>query len=127
MIEVRVESEFGSYRQKRNHGFPVHSDYFCIDSYKDVPEDEHWEKCPCCGLKPKVWLFDNGRSTACGCWKDRYDHFSIRSESIMSVHIRCNGSLAEYSADQLRLNWNEYCATMISSCNHSDLRSLGRW
>ena len=127
MIEVTVQTEFGSYTQKLNHGYPTHTDYFCIDAYEYVPEHEHWEKCPCCGLKPKVWRFDNGRSTACGCWNDRYDIFSVRAESIMSVYTRCSGNLAEYSSDQLRLNWDEYCSTMINPCNHADLRLLGRW
>lgn len=127
MIETTIKSEFGIYKQKKNHGYTVHTDYFCIDAYKDVPEDKHWEKCPCCGLKPKIWTFDNGRSTACGCWDNRYDIFSVRAESIMSVHIRCNGNLQEYSSDQLRLNWNEYCARMINPCNHADLRSEGKW
>lgn len=101
MIETTTKSEFGSYKQKKNHGYTVHTDYFCIDAYEDVPEDKHWEKCPCCGLKPKIWTFDNGRSTACGCWENRYDIFSVRAESIVSVHIRCNGNLQEYSSDQL--------------------------
>lgn len=127
MIEVTIQTEFGSYTKKINQGYEVHSDYFCIDAYTDVPEYEHWEKCPCCGLQPKVWRFDNGRSTACGCWETKYDQFSVYAESIMSVHIRCDGNLTEYNSDQLRLNWNEYCATMINSCSHADLRLLGRW
>jgi hypothetical protein len=45
----------------------------------------------------------------------------------MSVHIRCDGNLTEYSSDQLRLSWNEYCATMINPCNHADLWVQGRW
>ena len=127
MIEVTVETEFGSYTQKLNHGYPVHSDYFCIDAYIDAPEYQQWESCPCCGLRPKIWVFDNGRQTACGCWKDEYDHFSVKSESIMSVHTRCDGNLTEYNRNQLRLNWNEYCATMVNPCSHADLRLQGRW
>ena len=126
MVEVVVKSEWGEYTQKLNHGYPVHTDYFCIDAYEAVTEDEYWEKCPCCNLKPRVWRFDNGRQTACGCWESRYDHFSVRAESIMSVWGR-TGSLEEYNSDQLRLNWNEYCATMINPCNHSDLRFEGKW
>lgn len=127
MIEKTITSEFGSYVVKYNQGYPVHSDYFCIDDYKDVPDTKHWVNCPCCGLKPKVWEFNNGRSTACGCWESEYDLFAVKAESIMSVYTRCNGNLTEYSSDQLRLNWNEYCATMISPCNHSDLRQEGMW
>ena len=32
MIEVVVKSEWGQYTQKLNHGYPVHTDYFCIDA-----------------------------------------------------------------------------------------------
>lgn len=127
MVLQEVTTEFGTYDVKYNHGFPVHSGYFCIDAYQDVPEHEYWEKCPCCGLQPKIWRFNNGRSTACGCWESIYDHFSVHAESIMSVHIRCNCNLAEYNSDQLRLNWNEYCATMVNPCNHADLWVQGRW
>ncbi len=127
MIHKEVTTEFGTYIVKYNHGYTVHTGYFCIDAYEPVPEHEHWEKCPCCGLKPKIQEFDNGRSTACGCWENRYDIFSVKAESIMSVHTRCNGYIAEYNSDQLRLNWNEYCATMVNRCNHADLRLLDRW
>lgn len=127
MIEKIIESEFGDYKQNINHGYVVHSDYFCIDAYEAVPEDEHWEKCPCCNLTPKVWLFDNGRSTACGCWNNRYEHFSVHAESIMSVYVRCEGNLTEYNSSQLRLNWNEYCATMVNPCNNADLRLEDKW
>ena len=127
MVEVVVKSEWGEYTQKLNHGYPVHTDYFCIDAYEAVTEDEYWEKCPCCNLKPRVWRFDNGRQTACGCWESMYNHFSVRAESIMSCRVRCDGNLSEYISDQLRLNWNEYCSTMINPCNHSDLRFEGKW
>ena len=127
MIETVVQTEFGTYTKKTNHGYTVHTDYFCIDDYTDVPEYENWENCPCCGLQPKTWRFDNGLSTACGCWEDRYNIFSVKSESIMSVHTRCAGNLTEYNSDQLRLNWNTYCAKMINPCSHADLRLIGRW
>ena len=127
MLVKTIKTEFGSYEQKYNHGYKVHTDYFCIDAYKTPRNIDDWMNCPCCGLKPKIWTFDNGRSTACGCWDNRYDIFSVKAESIMSVYIRCNGNLQEYSSDQLRLNWNEYCATMISPCNHADLRFEWKW
>lgn len=57
MIHKEVTTEFGTYIVKYNHGYTVHTDYFCIDAYEPVPEHEYWEKCPCCGLKPKVWRF----------------------------------------------------------------------
>lgn len=120
MITRSVTTEFGTYKIKYNHGFEVHSDYMCIDSYISPEHVDDWMNCPCCNLKPKVWSFDNGRYTACGCWNDKYNHFSICAESIGSVYRR-TGMTEEYSGDKLRLNWNEYCATMISSCNHTDL------
>ncbi len=121
MITKTVHSEFGVYDRRENHGYHVHSIYDCIDAYKDPSDDEHWEVCPCCELRPKVWKFDNGQSTACGCGESRYDHFSVHAESIMSHHKRNNGSLKDYDSDQLRKNWNEYCATMVNPCNHWDL------
>lgn len=132
MIEVEINSDFGSYKQKLNHGHKVNFSIDCIDAYSSPHEKEfdngkHWSNCPCCGLKPKIWTFNNGRSTVCGCGNSRYDHFSVHAESIMSVHIRCDGDLSEYNSDQLRLNWNEYCATMINPCSHGDLMMLDRW
>ena len=38
MIEVVVNSEWGQYKQKLNHGYPVHTDYLCIDAYDAVPD-----------------------------------------------------------------------------------------
>tara|TARA_R110002020_G_scaffold475890_1_gene713782 strand:+ start:41374 stop:41712 length:339 start_codon:yes stop_codon:yes gene_type:complete len=108
-----------------NHGYRINGFIFCIDAYEDVKGD--WSKCPSCNLKPKSWVFDNGKQTACGCWLNKYDHFSVKAESIMSVYHRNNGDLSEYNSDQLRLNWNEYCATMISPCNHMDLHSEDKW
>lgn len=86
----------------------VHDYYKCIDAYLDCAGD--WSNCPVCKLKPKVWEFNNGRSTACGCWKNKYDHFSIRAESITSVYHR-TGSTEEYDSDSLRKNWNHWCET----------------
>ena len=128
MIEKIINSDFGSYTQKYNHGYKVNTDYNCIDSFKDPEDGKEWSNCPCCGLKPKVWRFDNGLHTACGCWNNKYDHFDVQAESIMSVHKRTNGERMDlYSTDKLRLNWNEYCATMVSACNHSDLRLVDKW
>lgn len=126
MITKRIESEFGDYLQNINNGYKVHSDIFAIEAYKEPDDGKLWEKCPCCGLKPLIWEYDNGRSTVCGCWESRYDHFSVCSESVMSVHIR-TGRTAEYKGDGLRLNWNEYCATGINPCNYDDLRNEEKW
>jgi hypothetical protein len=126
MIESKVKSEFGEYTVKYNHGHKVNHGYVCIDAYEDVSEDEHWMKCPCCNFKPKVWRFNNGLSTACGCGGSMYNHFAVVAESILSVYSR-TGCTAEYSRDTLRKNWNEYCQTMISPCSHGDLFIEGKW
>lgn len=130
MINKTKVTEFGAYVQYYNHGYKVNSylsEPVCIDAYKGTPDHDHWSDCPCCGLKPKIWIFDNGRSTVCGCANDRYDHFSVCAESIMSVHRRCAGNLSEYDSDQLRKNWNEYCATMVNPCSHGDLMMQRYW
>lgn len=97
--------------------YPVNLTYHHIDAYVSpeqdltIPEGE-WEPCPNCKLTPKVWRFDNGRRTACGCWESMYDHHSIHAESIMSVHKRTGGvQMNLYDSDELRLNWNHWCNT----------------
>lgn len=128
MIKKLVETEFGGFLAKYNHGYLVTNSYKCILAYKSPENESEWSYCPCCGLKPKIWTFNNGRSTACGCGHDEYNHFSVCAESIMSVHERTNGSeLNQYNSDSLRRNWNEYCATFINPCSHADLIELGRW
>lgn len=102
-----------------------HDRHYCIDSYKDP--DGEWLPCPNCGLRPKVWSFDNGRSTACGCWENKYDHFSIHAESIMSIVKRNDGSVAGYDSDALRKNWNEWCKTGKVVFEHAGKRTDGRW
>lgn len=93
------------------NNYPVYKFYNCINAFKDVENHEGWLACPRCGLKPKIWEFDNGRSTACGCWENTYDHFAIYAESIMSVAKRNSGSVLEYDIDELRKNWNHWCKT----------------
>lgn len=111
---------------KIENGYPAHAYIDCIDAYVE-PEGE-WSPCPRCGLTPKVWLFDNGRSTACGCWKSTYDHFSIHAESIMSAHKRTSGKgMNEYDSDALRKNWNHWCATGEIVFEHAGKRTDGRW
>ena len=130
MITKELNSEFGAYEQKYNHGYKVSSfvkEPICIDVFVEPNNPDMWLNCPCCGLKPKIWEFDNGRQTACGCANDKYNHFSVVAESIMSCHVRNNGNLSEYDGDALRKNWNEYCQTMVSPCSHGDLYLEGKW
>lgn len=110
----------------KNNGYVAKGFYFHIDQYIIPDGDEEWCECPYCGLRPKVWIFDNESSTACGCWENRYDHFSIHSESIMSVYSRTNGkNMIEYDSDDLRKNWNHWCKT--GDMLFEKPRKDGRW
>lgn len=107
-----------------------HKWYECkLDFYK-LPDDiEKWSTCPFCGLKPKIWVFDNGRYTACGChvgddYPGRYNHFHIRAESIFSYHNR-NKTLRGYKTSHLRRNWNMWCNTGV--IKFDDKSYINRW
>lgn len=103
--------------------------YMCISAY-DFPENiNDWLECPNCGLKPKIWEFDNGRSTGCGCGVNNYDHFSIHAESIMSyIKHSYNGTSCEgYDSDELRKNWNHWVLTGEVLFEHASKRTDGRW
>jgi len=84
--------------------------YMAINAYKPVPKSEYyyWKNCKDCGLKPIIWRFNNGCSTACGCGESIYKHHSISSESIMSYLKRNNGSSVGYKHDELMNNWNNW-------------------
>ena len=88
--------------------------YKCIDSYAFPDDGKEWLDCPRCKLKPKVWVFNNGRSTACGCGENKYQHFRVEAEDIISHHRANNGSVANYDQDELRRNWNNYCKEKIT-------------
>lgn len=113
--------------------YKIHTRINCIKAFRYPHEKEYdngleWEECPNCGIKPKIWTFDNGRSTACGCWKSTYNHFSIRAESIMSVHKRTDGkNMTKYDSDDLRKNWNHWCKTGEFLFEHAGKRIDGRW
>ena len=107
-------------------GYPAHTWHECIDAYQDAGVG--WDACPCCGLQPKIWLFDNGRSTACGCWNSAYDHFSVHAESIMSVLRRTGGTaMTGYDSNDLMNNWNHWCRTGEILFEHAGKRNDGRW
>lgn len=101
--------------------------YKCISAY-GIPKNPHeWRECPACGLRPLVWEFNNGSSTACGCGESEYTHFSICTESIMSYVSRHNGSALEYRSNGLRDNWNHWADTGEELEPHSMLIEMGRW
>lgn len=87
--------------------------YNAGDWYKEVKNPEEWLDCPKCGKKPLIWIFNNGRQTACGCGENKYNGFRIKAESIISVANRNNGSIETYNPDELRINWNNYCKTFL--------------
>jgi hypothetical protein len=105
----------------------VEGKYKCISAYT-IPKDvEEWLQCPNCGLRPLVWEFNNGRSTACGCGKDEYDHFSIWTESIMSHVSRNNGSALGYNSGKLKMNWNHWAYKGIELEPREILLKEGKW
>ena len=109
---------------KENNKYPTYSWMSCIDAYKEPLGD--YLPCPKCGLTPKVWRFNNGELTACGCWEDTYDHFSIHAESVMSIYKRTKSAI-QYDSDQLRKNWNTWCQTGRIVFKHASERKDGRW
>jgi len=111
---------------KHETGYQAHCFYNCIDAYKET--ETPWTKCPCCGLHPRVWIFDNGRSTSCGCWQDTYNIFSVYAESVMSVHERTDGkNMLLYDPDGLRNNWEHWCETGVLLFEREGRRADGRW
>lgn len=80
-----------------------------IEAYKYPENQEEWLHCPKCGFQPRVWEFDNGRSTHCGCSNNTYDHFSIKAKCFGDIIRENNGNASSYDSDELRKNWNNYC------------------
>jgi hypothetical protein len=103
-----------------------HYTYNCTEIY-DFPENiTDWLICPKCKLKPKIWEFDNGRMTACGCGENNYSHFSVHAESIMSIHVNKNGEVGTfYNCDELKNNWNHWAQT--GEILFEKPRNDGRW
>lgn len=94
--EVKYELKWSEFRKQ----------YKCIDSYVKVDKPHIWSPCKNCGLIPLIQVYDNCRCTGCGCGEDKYNHFTIRAESINSYSNRNGGSLSGYNSDELRMNWN---------------------
>lgn len=95
------------------YGDTPRSLYKCIEAYEEVENPREWLPCPRCGLRPLVWEFNNGRSTACGCGTNRIVHWSVRAESLMSVIKRSDSgqSAMAYDVNELRDNWNHWVRT----------------
>lgn len=104
----------------------IEGKYKAISAYKIPTNIEYWQDCPDCGLKPLVWEFNNGSSTACGC-ENEYNHFSIWTESIMSHVKRNNGSALNYDSNKLCKNWNYWVSTGIETEPREKLLKEGKW
>ena len=105
----------------------VEGKYKCISAYKIPDKPDEWKNCTNCGLKPLIWEFNNGRSTACGCGENEYRHFSIHAESVMSWVTRHGGSALDYDTHKLKTNWNHWVDTGEELDTHSSLRERGFW
>ena len=83
------------------------------NSYKPIDKADkswkgEWGKCPECGEKPRVWIFDNGCSAKCLCDR-KYEPERVFVESIVSAYKRDAG--ANYDRDNLRKEWNAMVMT----------------
>lgn len=105
--------------------FDYTNDYDLIDDYKFPLNIDDWNNCPACDSKPKVWVYDNGRSASCKCHNSKYDHRSIFAESILSYYEN-NGSLDGYGSEDLRDNWNHWAKTG-EHLFVKDYKNTGRW
>lgn len=105
----------------------IEGKYNLISSYQIPTNILSWFKCPNCDLYPLVWKFNNGSSTGCGCGRNKYEHFSIYSESIMSYATRHNGSVSNYDSDKLRKNWNHWVVTGIEIEPRKQILADGKW
>ncbi len=92
---------------KLENNYPIGM-YPPISAYIHPKNIDEWRHCPKCGFQPRVWEFDNGRSTHCGCSNSTYDHFSITATPI-GEFVSKTGGFVGYDHDELRKNWNYYC------------------
>lgn len=112
---------------KEHLDYPIWSWIECIDAYVVPHDQEDYLPCCRCKLKPKIWVFDNGRYTACGCWESQYRHWSICAESISSFY-KANKTTEGYSQNDLKNNWNHYQLTgEILFDRPKGGREDGRW
>lgn len=84
--------------------------YAVIDAYVPVPEGKDWATCPRCGVRPRIWEFDNGRFAKCRC-SGKWDPASVSAISIGAVWRR-DQNTAAYDNDELRKNWNLHIANL---------------
>ena len=79
------------------------------NSFPDIePKPEEYNNCPRCGLKPRLWVFDNGKSAGCGC-QPKYSGQYPEAIDINSYY-RKFGTLKGYdiNKEDLLKSWNYY-------------------
>lgn len=85
--------------------------FMSFNFYKKPEDEGGWLECPECGLKPRVWVFDNGRSAHCVCGENSYNHkYEVKAKPIMDF-VRKTGGFSGYDSDELRKNWNNLVKT----------------
>jgi len=95
---------------KAHKRYPVHSWNNAPNSWWYPANHSEWEKCPRCGLRPKIRVTNSMRRACCGCWRSEGDRWQIAAESRASYVTRM-GSDTGHDKDALRKNWNIYCTT----------------
>lgn len=106
------------YKKYWKEGYKTRSSHFVSDNDRTedkkiffFPKDlDKWLECPNCGLKPKVWEFNNGRLTNCGCGRNEYDSFEIEAQNV-GYYIRTTKGFRGYEKDELLNNWNHWVRT----------------
>lgn len=99
------------YKKYWKKGYKINTKHICIGDYEFPKDKEEWLSCPNCGLVPKIWEFNNGRITACGCGKNEYVHFIIEAESIGEHCRNNNNNISNFDSDSLKNNWNHWVKT----------------
>jgi len=95
--------------------------FHALEVYKPV-EEEGWEPCPTCGVKPRAWVFNGGRFAKCLC-SDLLGESQARAESIDSLLKRTGGHIAGYHPDAIRDAWNRF----VDTGERQNSLPAGRW
>lgn len=90
-------------------------EFATMDSYKPIGEtDLEWLACPTCGVRPRVWLFDNGEFAKC-CCGDRYSE-GLRVDGALETY-RKTGKHDVHDFDGLRKAWNAHVEEMTKTAS----------
>ena len=97
-----VREQFDYFTSNLMYGkYPVekyldYNDSSISSCYTEVKNPNDWLECPHCGLKPLVWIYNNGATARCGCEK------GIHAEAIYSVYERTGKSMKV----PIRMGWD---------------------